>query len=122
MELGVNDFLVYLALFALVIAVIAVVVWLFKNMLSGTGSAAGGLLRGRERRLGIQETASIDGRRKLILIRRDDVSHLIMTGGPVDVVIETGIKDASTPNQPAPREAVTDPEPEPEADQHDEET
>ena len=27
----------------------------------------------------------------MILIRRDDVEHLIMTGGPVDVVIETGI-------------------------------
>lgn len=118
MELGVNDFLVYFALFALVIAVIGVVVWLFKNMLSGTGSAAAGLLRARERRLGIQETASIDGRRRLILIRRDDVSHLIMTGGPVDLVIETGIQDAPAPNQPAPREAVS----EPEADQHDEET
>ena len=100
MELGVNDILVYVALFAIVIAVIAVVVWLFKGMLSGTGSAAGGLLRGRGRRLGIQETASIDGRRRLILIRRDDVSHLIMTGGPVDVVIETGIQEAVAPNQP----------------------
>ncbi len=106
MEFGVNDILVYLALFALVIAVIAVVVWLFKSMLSGTGSAAGGLLRGRGRRLGIQETASIDGRRRLILIRRDDVSHLIMTGGPVDVVIETGIQEVSTPKQPVPSEPV----------------
>ena len=106
MEFSVNDILIYLALFAIVIAVIAVVVWLFKSMLSGTGSAAGGLLRGRGRRLGIQETASIDGRRRLILIRRDDVSHLIMTGGPVDVVIETGIQEAVAPNQPVSHEAV----------------
>lgn len=42
-------------------------------------------------RLGIIEFAHVDGRRKLVLIRRDDVEHLIMTGGPVDVVIETGI-------------------------------
>jgi len=110
MEAGVSDFLVYFALFAIVIAVIAVVVWLFKSMLSGTGPAAGGLLRGRARRLGIQETASIDGRRRLILIRRDNVLHLIMTGGPVDVVIETGIQEAPTPNQSALREAVTEPE------------
>jgi hypothetical protein len=27
----------------------------------------------------------------LVLVRRDNVEHLIMTGGPVDVVIETGI-------------------------------
>ena len=44
-----------------------------------------------EPRLGVMEQASVDSRRKLVLIRRDDVEHLIMTGGPVDVVIETGI-------------------------------
>jgi hypothetical protein len=45
----------------------------------------------REPRLGISEHASVDSRRRLVLIRRDNVEHLIMTGGPVDVVIETGI-------------------------------
>jgi hypothetical protein len=45
-----------------------------------------------EARLGVIEQASVDARRKLVLIRRDDVEHLIMTGGPVDVVIETGIQ------------------------------
>jgi len=38
------------------------------------------------------EQASVDARRRLVLIRRDGVEHLIMTGGPVDVVIETGIQ------------------------------
>ncbi len=42
-------------------------------------------------RIGVIEYANVDGRRKLLLIRRDDVEHLVMTGGPVDVVIETGI-------------------------------
>jgi flagellar protein FliO/FliZ len=45
-------------------------------------------------RLEVMEQASVDSRRKLVLIRRDDVEHLIMTGGPVDVVIETGIASA----------------------------
>jgi flagellar protein FliO/FliZ len=44
-----------------------------------------------EPRLEVMEHASVDSRRKLVLIRRDNVEHLIMTGGPVDVVIETGI-------------------------------
>lgn len=44
-----------------------------------------------EPRLGVIEQASVDGKRRLLLIRRDDVEHLIMTGGPVDVLIETGI-------------------------------
>jgi hypothetical protein len=45
-----------------------------------------------EPRLAVVEQASVDGRRRLVLLRRDDVEHLIMTGGPVDVVIETGIR------------------------------
>jgi flagellar protein FliO/FliZ len=48
-----------------------------------------------ERRLEVVDHASLDGRRKLVLIRRDDVEHLLMTGGPVDVVIETGISSAA---------------------------
>ena len=52
----------------------------------------GWLFRPRpEPRLGVIEQASVDARRRLVLIRRDGVEHLIMTGGPVDVVIETGI-------------------------------
>lgn len=55
-------------------------------------------------RLSVTEQANVDGRRKLLLVRRDDVEHLIMTGGPVDMVIETNI--------PAPRveEAVAEEE------------
>jgi flagellar protein FliO/FliZ len=45
-----------------------------------------------EPRLGVIEQAAVDARRRLVLIRRDDVEHLIMTGGPVDVVIETEIR------------------------------
>lgn len=43
------------------------------------------------RRLSITEQYNIDSRRRLILVRRDNVEHLIMTGGPVDMLIETGI-------------------------------
>ena len=69
--------------------------WYYNNFLTGennSGSLFGG---GREKRLGILEQTSVDGRRKLVLIRRDDVEHLIMTGGPVDVVVETGIQSQS---------------------------
>jgi len=43
------------------------------------------------RRLGVIEQISVDARRTLLLIRRDDVEHLVMTGGPVDVIIESNI-------------------------------
>ena len=45
-----------------------------------------------EPRLGVSEQANIDGRRKLLLVRRDDVEHLLMIGGPVDIVIEENIR------------------------------
>lgn len=50
-----------------------------------------------EKRLEVTDQAALDGRRRLVLVRRDNVEHLIMTGGPVDVVIETNIgADAHT--------------------------
>jgi hypothetical protein len=47
--------------------------------------------RGRQPRLAVIDFASVDGRRKLIIIRRDNVEHLLMIGGPSDVVVETNI-------------------------------
>lgn len=49
-------------------------------------------------RVEVIEDAPFDAKRRLVLVRRDDVEHLILTGGPVDVVIETGI----TPPAPHP--------------------
>ncbi len=37
------------------------------------------------------DAAAVDGRRKLVLIRRDDVEHLLLIGGPTDVVVEQNI-------------------------------
>jgi len=54
-------------------------------------------------RLGVIEQANIDGRRKLLLVRRDDVEHLLMIGGPVDIVVEEKIeRDREEMMAPAP--------------------
>jgi len=74
-----------------VIAIGALLVWAFRTFFGGRLSAHG-FLRPRDRRLGVVETAWVDQRRKLVLIRRDDVEHLIIIGGPVDMVVETGIR------------------------------
>lgn len=47
--------------------------------------------RGRQPRLALIEVAGVDQRRSLVLIRRDNVEHLLMIGGPTDVVIEPNI-------------------------------
>jgi flagellar protein FliO/FliZ len=73
-----------------VIALVALVVWAFKAFFSKSNASS--FRRAREKRLGVVETAAVDAKRKLYLIRRDDVEHLVIIGGPVDVVVETGIK------------------------------
>ncbi len=47
--------------------------------------------RARQPRLGVLDAFAIDARRRLVLIRRDNVEHLIMIGGPNDVLIESEI-------------------------------
>ncbi len=64
---------------------------LWRNYVDKGGAGAGIFKPKIEKRLDVVEQAPLDGRRRLVLIRRDNKEHLIMTGGPVDVVIETGI-------------------------------
>ncbi len=85
------DVLFYVVLIGC-LAALAVVGGLFlKGYLTGTSPTAAIFRPKPEKRLDVVDQASIDGRRRLVLVRRDDVEHLIMTGGPVDVVIETNI-------------------------------
>ena len=93
-----GDLFFYIAAFVFVIALIVLGAWLWRSLLERGISLPGTALFGSaaEKRIGAIETASIDSRRKLVLIRRDGVEHLIMTGGPVDVVIETGIESSAS--------------------------
>jgi hypothetical protein len=62
--------------------------------------------RNRQPRLAVVDAAAVDGRRKLVIIRRDNVEHLLMIGGPSDVVVETNIvrgAAAATRDAPAAR-------------------
>lgn len=78
-------------------------------------------VRGRRgQRLGISEYHELDKMRRLVLVRRDNVEHLILIGGTRDLVIESGIgipgqasayappaiDEAPRPSRPAPRPAV----------------
>lgn len=51
--------------------------------------------RTRQPRLGIVDAFDLDRQRQLVLVRRDYVEHLIMIGGPNDVVVESQIVRAS---------------------------
>lgn len=85
------DIVSWIIILAVIAAVIAGGAVLIKAYISGESPSAVFFKPRVDPRLGVVEFANVDGKRKLILIRRDDVEHLIMTGGPVDVVVETGI-------------------------------
>jgi flagellar protein FliO/FliZ len=50
--------------------------------------------RTRQPRLGLVDAFSLDGQRQLVLIRRDNIEHLVMIGGPNDVLVESQINRA----------------------------
>ncbi|MBX6369526.1 MAG: flagellar type III secretion system pore protein FliP [Rhodospirillales bacterium] len=85
----------FLIALALVVALIAGAAWAAKRFgLAGRITAAAG---GR-RRLAVVEVAPLDGKRRLVLLRRDDVEHLVVLGQESATVIETNI---SPPTRPA---------------------
>lgn len=47
-----------------------------------------GAARPRQTRLQVLDQVPVDARRRLVLIRRDNVEHLLLIGGPQDLVIE----------------------------------
>ena len=47
--------------------------------------------RGRQLRLGIVDAFDLDRQRQLVIVRRDNAEHLIMIGGPNDILIESQI-------------------------------
>lgn len=79
----------------LVLALIFAVAWIAKRLGLGGRIATP---RGK-RRLSIQEVLSLDGKRRLVLLKRDGVEHLVLLGVANDVVIEAGI--GASPEKPA---------------------
>ena len=69
--------------------------------------------RTRQPRLGLVDAFSLDGQRQLVLVRRDNIEHLVMIGGPNDVLVESQINRAAVParesNQASPLLVPTTP-------------
>jgi flagellar protein FliO/FliZ len=84
MPLAVRFFLAFL----IVLGLIGATAWAVRRFGSGR---LGANTRGRQPRLAVVDYASVDGRRRLILVRRDNVEHLLMIGGPSDIVVEPNI-------------------------------
>jgi flagellar protein FliO/FliZ len=85
----------------LVIGLILGLSWILKRL--GLGIGASGPLT-RKKRLRTVESVLLDGRHRAVLIRRDDVEHLVLVGPNTSQVIESGIPamDSPEPDQTAP--------------------
>jgi flagellar protein FliO/FliZ len=92
--------------FAIAFAIILVLVALFGLVLRKLTGArlmmpGNDRSRGRQPRLGIVDVYDLDRQRQLLLLRRDNVEHLLLIGGPNDVVIETNIVRVAGARVPA---------------------
>jgi len=84
-----DGYLRFILALLFVIGLIAVLAAMARR--AGWGFPAAAIKRANNRRLGIVEVTPLDGRRRLILIRRDDREHLLLIGPTSELVIETGI-------------------------------
>jgi len=76
----------------LVLGLILGCLWAVRR-LGLAGMAAG---RGGRRRLAVIEGVAVDGKRRLVLVRRDGREHLLLVGGGSDLVVERDIVAAET--------------------------
>ncbi|MCK1491348.1 flagellar biosynthetic protein FliO [Bradyrhizobium sp. 180] len=84
----------FIVAFIVVLALIGVAAWLVRRFASSRLGA--NTQRGRMPRLAVIDAAAVDGRRRLVLVRRDNVEHLLMIGGPTDIVVEPNIVRAGS--------------------------
>ena len=88
----------YVVIFAVIFTALAAIVFTVRR-LTGRSLALPGRTpaRGRQPRLGIVDVYELDRARQLILLRRDNVEHLLLVGGPNDVVVERNIQRSQRP-------------------------
>ncbi|HWJ88371.1 MAG TPA: flagellar biosynthetic protein FliO [Pelagibacterium sp.] len=83
---GETNYLTMIIALAIVLVLIVLAVWLIKLV----GDASRSVGRGRNRRLMIVDSIAIDNKRQAVIVRRDETEHLIVIGGPNDLVVESG--------------------------------
>jgi flagellar protein FliO/FliZ len=97
--------------FVAVLALIGLAAWLVRRF---AGNRLGANTnRGRMPRLAVIDAAAVDGRRRLVLVRRDNVEHLLMIGGPTDIVVEPNIVRAMPARDQMPQRPAVGAEPPP---------
>lgn len=84
------DYMRFLGALVLIVGLIGGAAWAAKRF----GLAP--KVTGGNGRIGIVAVQSLDARRKLVLVRRDDHEHLLVLGPTSETVVETGILNGSS--------------------------
>ncbi|MGD1016856.1 MAG: hypothetical protein ABR863_10530 [Roseiarcus sp.] len=95
-----------IALFAGLLVAIALILAIIYRVAFGHRLRVPGGGRARQPRLGLVDAFSLDGQRQLVLLRRDNVEHLVMIGGPNDVLVESQIIRAAVSTSARERDAA----------------
>ena len=94
----------WIALLAIIVIAL-LLLWIVMRLIRMPRLAGG--RRSKHARLAVTDAAQVDDRRRIVLVRRDDVEHLIMIGGGNDLVIESDIRQrpAAAQGKPAAKPA-----------------
>jgi flagellar protein FliO/FliZ len=81
-----DTYLRFILVLIFVLGLVLALGWVLKR--SGISGSA---VAGKGKRLGIVETAFLGPKHRLILVRRDEVEHLVLVGPNSNTLIESGI-------------------------------
>jgi flagellar protein FliO/FliZ len=89
-----DTYLRFILVLIFVLGLVFALGWVLKR--SGIGGSA---VPGRGKRLGVVETAFLGPKHRLVLVRRDDVEHLVLIGPNSNTLVESGIVGAGKAQQ-----------------------
>lgn len=83
-----NDGVQLAIVFGTLLVLLLLVVWLARAVF---GNKVTRMAKNRQPRLAVTDAAIVDDKRRLVLVRRDNVEHLLLIGGNSDVLVESNI-------------------------------
>jgi flagellar protein FliO/FliZ len=88
------EYLRFVLALGFVLSLIGLLAWIAKKMGWADDTIT---VRGKTKRLKVVESLTLDQRRKLVIVRRDGVEHLLVLGASNETVIEADIDPNTIP-------------------------
>ena len=86
--------------FGVILILIFLLTWIMKKLNLVSARIA---RQGEDPRLSIKEVIAVDHKRRLLLVQRDHVEHLLLIGGESDLLVETSHPHPADPEAAIPR-------------------